>query len=488
MKKVTRLRLACTGTFLLSLMGTPALRAQPAAVATAAATATAAPAASLAQQLDDYVRQYEKAGLFMGTVLVADQGKVVLQKGYGLANRDKATPNTPETKFRIGSLTKQFTAALVLQLVEQGKLKLDGKVADYLPNYPQPAGARITLHQLLAHTAGLPDYTALPTFATAVMRSHQEPTQLVALFSGLPLEFAPGTQYHYSNSGYVLLGAIIEQVTGKPYAQVFQENIARPIKLKATSVDVVEAPDPRRAAGYQATPNGLVPTPPIDMTVPYAAGAVTSTALDLYRWSLALDGRKALTEASRKQLFTPVLKNYAYGWQVFKAKIGAEADTSLIQEHNGGINGFSSFLVRVPQSQQVIVLLDNHNSQSLGDLRRGLLRILHRQPAAAPVVASAPVAPAAGAAPVAVSTALLGTYVGVYELSPSFRITVRERAGRLFVQATGQSEFETEAASPVLFSLKGLPAQVEFAKNTNGEVAQLILHQGGHAQRAAKVE
>ena len=374
----------------------------------------------------------------------------------------------------------------MLQLAEQGKLKLDGKVADYLPGYPQPAGSQITLHHLLSHTAGLPDYTALPSFAN-VMRRHQEPAQLVALFAGLPLEFAPGTQYRYSNSGYVLLGAIIEKVTGKPYAQVFQENIARPFKLKATSVDVVEAADPRRAAGYQATPNGLVPTPPIDMTVPYAAGAVTSTALDLYRWSQALDGNKVLTAASKKQLFRPVLQNYACGWMVVKAKIGAEADTSLIQEHNGGINGFSSFLVRVPQSQQVIVLLDNHNSQSLADLRRGLLRILHHQPAAAPVAATAVVSASAGA-PAAVSAAVLGTYVGIYEFAPSFRITVRERAGQLFVQATGQSEFETVAASPVLFSLKGVPAQVEFAKNTSGQVAQLILHQGGVAQRAAKVE
>jgi CubicO group peptidase (beta-lactamase class C family) len=485
MKNLFRFRLACTGTFLLSLMSTPMLHAQP----NVAATTTATPAESLAQQLDDYVRQYEKAGLFMGTVLVADQGKVVLQKGYGLANREKGISNAPDTKFRIGSLTKQFTAALVLQLVEQGKLKLDGKVVDYLPGYP-PAGSQITLHQLLAHTAGLPDYTALPTFPT-VMRSHQEPAQLLALFSGLPLEFSPGSQYRYSNSNYVLLGAIIEKVTGKPYAQVFQENIARPFKLKATSVDVVEAADPRRAAGYQPTPTGLLPTPPINLTVPYAAGAITSTALDLYRWSQALDGGKVLSEASKKQLFTPVLKNYAYGWMVFNAKIGAEADTTLIQEHNGGINGFSSFLVRVPQSQQVIVLLDNHNSQALGDLRRGLLRILHHQPAAAPVMAgaAAPVAPAvAGATPVALSVALLNTYVGVYELSPSFRITVRERAGQLFVQATGQSEFETEAASPMLFSLKGVPAQVEFAKNTNGQVAQLILHQGGMAQRGAKVE
>ncbi|UOQ98379.1 serine hydrolase [Hymenobacter sp. 5317J-9] len=463
-------RPAAAGFFLLGLLAAPTLRAQTVASAPKAAVAPA----SMAQQLDDYVREFEKSGRFMGTVLVADHGQVVLQKGYGLANREKGLANTPDTKFRIGSLSKQFTAALVLQLVEKGQLKFDGHVADYLPDYPQPAGGQITLHQLLTHTAGLPNYTAQPTFVTAVMRTPHSPTQLVALFSGLPLEFAPGTQYHYSNSGYVLLGAIIEKVTGKPYAQVFQENIAGPLKLKATSVDVREAADARRATGYEATPSGLQIAPALDMSVPYAAGAITSTATDLFRWSQALDGNKVLSETSKKLLFTPIKNHYAYGWIVYKAKVGAEVDSTLIQEHNGAINGFRSYLVRVPQSQQVIVLLDNHAGQALAELKGGLLRLLHHQPAT-PVLAAADASP-------------LGAYVGVYELAPTFRITVRQRDGRLFVQATGQSEFETEAVSPALFALKGVPAQVEFARNDKGQVAQLILHQGGRDQPAPKVE
>lgn len=460
--------------FCLGLLASPAsLHAQTAT----AATASPAAKATMAQQLADYVRQYEKAGLFQGTVLVADQGKVVLEKGYGLANREKNIANAADTKFRIGSLTKQFTAAMVLQLVDKGQLQLDGKVSDYLPNYPKPAGDQITLHHLLSHTAGLPDYTALPQFASAVMRTRQEPAQLVALFSALPLEFAPGTKFSYSNSGYVLLGAVIEKVTGKPYAQVFQENIARPLKLKDTAYDTVEPADKRRAAGYVPTATGLVSTPPIDMTVPYAAGAITSTAQDLYRWSQALDGNKVLSAASKKLLFTPVKENYAYGWMAFTAKMGP--DTVAVQEHNGGINGFASYLVRVPQSQQVMVLLDNHSSKSLPAFRRGLLRVLHHQ------VPAAPITPAA---PVAVDAAILNSYVGVYQLAPTFRITVRQREGKLFIQATGQGELETTAASPVLFGLVGVPAQVEFTKNSKGEVAQLILHQGGQDQLGAKVE
>ncbi|WP_051718886.1 serine hydrolase [Hymenobacter sp. IS2118] len=452
------------------------------AQAASGAPQAVASATTINQQLDAYVQQFQQAGRFNGSVLVAEQGQVLLQKGYGLASREPQVPNAPDTKFRIGSLTKQFTAALVLQLVEKGQLRLAGSVSDYLPDYPQPAGRQLILHHLLSHTAGLPDYTALPNFGPDIMRSPQTPTQLVALFAALPLQFEPGTQFQYSNSNYVLLGAIIEKVTGKPYTQVFQENIARPCNMKSTAYDAFEPADRRRAAGYQSTPNGVVNTSPLDMSVPYAAGAITSTVADMYRWNQALNGTKMLSEASKKLLFTPVKDNYAYGWMVMTAKMGSE--TMELQEHNGGVNGFKSYLVRVPQRQQFIVLLDNHSSNALPELRRGLLRILNHQPATPPATAASP----APSAAVAVSETVLKSYEGVYELAPSFRITVRQRAGKLFMQATGQSEFETEAASPVLFALKGVDAQVEFANNDKGQVAELILHQSGRDQRGAKVE
>ncbi|MCI1188541.1 serine hydrolase [Hymenobacter sp. DH14] len=475
--------------FCLALLGLLATAAPAVAQSPAAASATAAakPAVSLAQQLDDYVQLYAQAGLFNGSVLVADQGRVVLQKGYGLADRAAGTLNAPDTKFRIGSLTKQFTAALVLKLVEQGKLKLDGRVGDYLPDYPSAAGRALTLHQLLSHTAGLPEYLAQPAFA-AVSTTPQTPTQLVAIFANLPLDFAPGTQHKYSNSNYILLGAIIEKVTGQPYARVFDAQIARPAKLRATAYTPTEPADARRAAGYRATPAGIAPAAPINMSVPFAAGAITSTVADLYRWNQALLGTKVLSATSQRLLFTPVKDNYAYGWMVFKARIGTAPDTVLIQEHNGAVNGFASYLVRVPQRQQCIVLLDNHSNRAgLAELRRGLLRLINHQPVTPPSVAAAP-AGTAPSAPVTVPVATLNTYVGVYELNPNFRITVRQRDSRLFVQATGQSEFETDASSPVLFTLRGVPAQVEFGKNEKGEVAHLYLLQSGRRQAAPRVE
>ena len=470
------------------LLGTSPAIAQTSSAASSAPAVATTSAVPLAQQLDDYVKLYEQAGLFSGSVLVAEQGSVVLQKGYGLANRATGARNMPDTKFRIGSLTKQFTAALVLKLVEQGKLKLDGRVSDYLPDYPSAAGRAITLHQLLSQTAGLPEYLALPGFA-AIATTPQSPAQLVALFANQPLDFTPGTQYKYSNSNYILLGAIIEKAAGMPYAQAFDKLLVRPAKLQATAYAPTEPADARRAAGYQATPNGLVPAPPIHMSVPYAAGAITSTAPDLYRWSQALTDNKVLSAASQRLLFTPVKENYAYGWVVSQARIGNAPDTVLIQQHNGAVNGFASYLVRVPQRQQCIVLLDNNsNTRALNDLRRGLLRLLNHQPATPPNDPTVPARAAAPAAAVAVPVTTLNTYVGVYELNPSFRITVRQRESRLFVQATGQPEFETDAAAPALFTLRGVPAQVEFGKNEKGEIAQLYLLQGGARQKGIRVE
>jgi CubicO group peptidase (beta-lactamase class C family) len=465
---------------LLTLLGglTASLHAQ--SVASRAAPAVPA-APALVQQLEAYVQQFVQAGSFNGTVLVADQGQVVLQRGYGLADRARLQPNTPDTRFHIGSLTKQFTAALVLRLVEQGQLRLAGTVADYLPDYPA-VGRQLTLHQLLSHTSGLPDYTHLPTAAMAL--SHpQTPTQLVALFASLPLEFTPGTQFHYSNSNYVLLGAILEHVSGQPYARLVNRYLAQPAHLVATAYALTWPTGASHAQGYAVDWQSA---PPISPTVAYAAGGLTASATDLYRWSQALDADRVLSSTSQQVLFTPGRAQYAYGWSVFKTIIGL--DSVLIQEHNGAINGFSSYLIRVPQRQQTIILLDNHSSPALPELRCGLLRLLAHLPALPLSTTAVTHLATSGVVTGPLSEAVLRTYLGVYELAPTFRITIRQRAGQLFAQATGQSEFATVATSPGLFTLQGVAAQLEFQANSQGKVVSLVLHQGGRDTPAPKVE
>jgi len=189
------------------------------------------------RQIDELMSLYHKYQQFNGAVLVADHGKVIYKKGFGPANMEWNIPNEPDTKFRLGSITKQFTAALILQLVEQGKIKLDGKVSDYLPDYRKDTGARMTIHQLLSHTSGVPNYTAQPGFFANISRNPFKVDDFVKKYASGDLEFEPGAKFNYSNSGYFILGAIIEKVTGKPYEKVLQEKILDPLGMKNTGYD-----------------------------------------------------------------------------------------------------------------------------------------------------------------------------------------------------------------------------------------------------------
>lgn len=333
------------------------------------------------QQLDALVTAYAKAGQFNGTVLVAHHGQVIFTKGYGLANREWNQPNAADTKFRIGSLTKQFTAMLVMQLVEKGRLRLDGHVSDYLPDYPKPNGDQITLHHLLSHTSGIPNFTASPAREAASLLP-TTPQAAVRGFAALPLEFEPGSTYRYSNSGYILLGAIIEQVTNKPYAQVLAENILQPLHMQETGYDLPSTIIPRRAAGYEKTTAGVVNAPYLDMTGPYAAGALYSTVRDLYKWEQALYTTQLLSDAGKAQMFQPFKNDHAYGWNTARLPMGA--DTIAVLRHGGVINGFRAFLLRAPKDHNLVIALDNESNDYTPKISTMLLRVLYHQPAVGP--------------------------------------------------------------------------------------------------------
>src|SRR4026209_1556284 len=202
-----------------------------------AAGLAAQTAAQKAKNIDEVMALASKYQTFNGAVLVAENGKVIYRKGLGLANMEWNIPNTPETRFRLGSITKQFTATLILQLVEQGKIKLDGKLSDYLPDYRKDVGEKVTIHQLLNHTSGIPSYTGLPGFFNEVSRNPYKVDEFVKQYASKDLEFEPGSKFSYNNSGYLLLGAIIEKVTGKPYEQVLKEKIFEPLGMKNSGYD-----------------------------------------------------------------------------------------------------------------------------------------------------------------------------------------------------------------------------------------------------------
>ena len=438
------------------------------------------------KQLETVAAAYAQAGQFNGTVLVADHGKIVFSKGYGLANREWNQPNAADTKFRLGSLTKQFTAMLVMQLVEKGQLRLDAHVSDYLPDYPKATGDKITLHQLLTHTAGVPSYTAQASYATASLLP-TKPAAFVATFSGMSLDFEPGTSWKYSNSGYFLLGAIIEKVTGKAYEQVLAEQILKPLGMKNSGFDLAENILPHRAAGYDRTPDGLYNTTYVDMSVPYAAGALYSTVGDLYKWDQALYAAQLLSEAGKARMFKADRNHYAYGWLNMKVAVGA--DSVGVLAHSGHVNGFGTYLLRVPQNHQLVVVLDNEGGQHVQELSLDLLRVLHQQPTKGPQVAPKPsAAQVTTATPVAVDAATLAGYVGKYALNPAFAIAITAENGRLYAQGTGQQRLDLVATAANRFALRGIPAELEFVKNAGGATDKLILHQNGMDQTGRKVE
>ncbi len=546
-----------------------------------------------AAKIDALVRQYVENKQFNGTVLVAENGQVIFKKGYGMANMEWNIVNMPDTKFRLGSITKQFTAMLIMQLVEKGKLKLTDNVTTYLPDYPKSTGDKITVHHLLTHTSGVPNYTNFPRFFETMARDPYTPNAFLKKFQDLPLDFEPGTKFSYSNSGYFLLGVLIEKVAGKPYVQVLQENILTPLQLRDTGYDLFSPILAKRAAGYEKERGDYVNAPYLDMSIPYAAGSLYSTVEDLHRWDQALYTDKLLSAASKKTLFTPFPGSYeegfgyAYGWIVGETKVGDRKDSLQLIEHGGGINGFNTLISRVPQDKQLVVLLNNTGRAPLSAMRQNILRILYDQPVETPkkpiadllrqsittesiavarqkfavwkankaydlnendmnnlgyeflgdkklpesiavftlnaeaFPASYNVYDSRGEAymtagdkaaairdykksvelnpqntggiaklkqlgevvaqpkDVAVGTSVLATYVGQYELAPTFSITVSTENDRLFAQATGQEKFELFARSAAEFYYKVVDAQVSFVKNEKGEIDHLVLHQNG---------
>jgi CubicO group peptidase (beta-lactamase class C family) len=316
-----------------------------------------------------YLSKLTKARLFSGSVLIARNGKVLVRKGYGEADRKKHVVNTAQTKFRLGSNTKQFTAMAILILQARGKLNVQDRICTYFSRC-STAWQKITLHHLLTHTSGIPDFTSFPDFKIT-MRSPSSPTETIARFKDKPLDFQPGEKFSYSNSGYVVLGAIIEQASGKRYEAFLQENIFVPLQMVDSGYDHNNGD---LAIGYRNQTN-LADF--IDMSIPYAAGGLYSTVEDLYRWDQALYTDKLIPKNLRDKMFTRMAPlqdtsgfGYGYGWG-----IGKEGDRPVVS-HIGGIKGFSSSIARYPNDKVVIIVLGNREDVNSGDIGVQLAKIV----------------------------------------------------------------------------------------------------------------
>lgn len=339
-------------------------------------------AADKAAKIDAFLARYHELGLFNGSALVAENGQPILRKGFGEANLEWHIPNTPDTRFRLGSVTKQFTATLIMRMVEQGRIDLAAPLGRYLPDYPKPNADRITIHQLLNHTSGIPGYTELPEW-TRIVREPRTPSEFINVFSHLDLLFEPGSKFSYNNSGYFLLGHILEKISGKSYAQLLREQIFSPLGMNQSGYDSTTPLVEKRAAGYDATLDGYVNTGYLDMGQPFSAGSLYSSVDDLLRWDQALYADQVLSAASKQKMFTPGLNNYGYGLVIHKGAV-----TTI--EHGGGINGFSTVITRDIEPKRLYVLLNNTGGAPLGEMVDGLRAILDgKDPAMPKVPASA---------------------------------------------------------------------------------------------------
>ena len=341
-------------------------------------------------EIDSVLTRSWRHGLFNGAALVAEGGEVILEKAYGFADLEWGIPNTVGTKFRLGSVTKQFTAMLVLQLVEAGSVALDSTISTFLPHYREDTGRKVTIHHLLGHQSGIPDFTRDPSFPDF----SKLPTPIEILIqdrcSG-DLQFESGLRYEYSNSNYVILGAVIEAVTGTTYDEVLKERILSPLEMHDSGYDHNAPLIANRAAGYQPTLEGYENARYIDMSIPHAAGAMYSSVGDMFRWDRALYTDTLLSASYREKLFTPNLQNYAYGWRVRTQPVGVTGDSVLVVGHAGGINGFQSVITRVPEHGHLIVLLSNTVGAKPGELSRAVFNILYDQPYEMPKQSIAPI-------------------------------------------------------------------------------------------------
>jgi CubicO group peptidase (beta-lactamase class C family) len=445
-----------------------------------------------ADKIEEYLAACVKRHHFSGSVLVARDGKVLLSKGYGLANREHGVPCTPRTKFRLGSVTKPITALAVLILHEKGKLDLGKPIKTYLPEGPT-AWAGVTVRHLLTHTSGIPDLLETdPRYVQTVARP-VTPAQLVARFRDKPLKFKPGEKSQYSNSNYVLLGRIIERVSGRRYEEFLQESIFRPLKMTATGYDRARPILSHRAAGYCTWGLQTVNAAPIDLSNADAAGALYSTVEDLFRLDQALYANRLVSAKTLRECFTAHKGKFGYGWAVL------EVFGRRFVGHYGGINGFQAALHRYPDDRVCIIVLHNGESGHFNRVPRDLAAILFGKKYTVPTPRK----------PVAVEPEVLDRYVGRYEVDgkifdeyaasyyvdrvaegqrPKLSVTISREGNRLMGQFPDQPKVELLAESPTVFFPRDLDAQVTFVKDKGGAVRQLVLRQNAnnsyHAQKA----
>jgi len=424
-----------------------------------AAPATGPASPDYPQKADDYLNSELKSERFEGSVMVARSNQVVFMKGYGLANRELDVANAPNTKFRLASLTKQFTALSILILQEQGKLSVEDPISKFVPGCPD-AWSKIKIRHLLTHTSGIPDYTRLPDYISSMTLAYP-PEKMMRSLRDKPLEFEPGERFAYCNSGYVILGYIVEKASGQSYEQFLQQFVFRPLGMKDSGCDHFETVLPHRATGY--TPDGAtwVNSAYVDLTIPHGDGALYSTVEDFFRWYQCWREQKLVSADSWKAMTTPVKENYGFGIAVVEQFGQKEL------AHDGRVNGFVASMRWLPSSDIFVAAFANSDAAHSGDVADNLVALLLDQPLRRPTDATSS----------KLTPGQLQLLVGRYRMveKPELICTITASGERLFLQSTGLPKFELLPQSETNFFLKEMTnIQVTFWKDTSGKVFRLV--------------
>jgi CubicO group peptidase (beta-lactamase class C family) len=400
------------------------------------------------------VRAYADDGWFMGSVLIAQNGKVVLSKGYGWADAEWSIPNSPSTRFAIASITKEFTAASILLLEERGKLKTADLVKKYLPEAPA-SWDKITIYNLLTHTSGIPD---------AGVEYESGPPEKT-LFRDKPLEFQPGEKWSYSNQGYVVLGYVLESLSGQTYEDFVHDNIFKPLGMNDSGMDSNFTVIPRRASGYSPGENGIDNAERIYHSA-FAAGGIYSTTEDMLRWEEGLFGGKLLTPVSLHKMTTPFKSDWACGLYV------KHVNGHLMAEQSGGAIGFNADVAYYPEEKLAVIVLGNLNTAAILKMTAALADVMHGDP----ISVSIPKA-------IALPREILARYVGTYTFSDGdFVVTLH---GDHLIADYG-SKYRLFPESETKFFIKWWDMNFEFSKNEKGEFTTVTQHFDGKADKGQK--
>lgn len=425
----------------------------------------------IALKTDEYMSAIVKAGWFNGSILIAREGKVIVNKSYGMANFELDVPNTPQTKFRLGSITKPFTAMAIMLLQERGKLSLQDSICKYLTDCPA-AWQAITIHHLLSHTSGLAKHDKAGDYLKIAMMPMPLP-QLIDSFKNKPADFKPGEKFDYNNNGYILLGYVIEKVSGQSYEAFLKENIVAPLKMADTGYDNHNPIIKNRAAGYRKEDGKLLNAQYTDPSQPFSAGSLYSTIGDLMLLDQALYDGKLLSSKTLETMFTPVAGNYGYGWFVMK-----QNNRPAIM-HPGGVPGFSAMITRFPESRVLIVLLSNMDNMPVIRAMNDLGAIVFGEKYDVPRTRTA----------IKVDPKIFAAYAGDYEDRPGRVTGVLVQNGTLMLRLGGLPDpIEMSAESETEFFAPYHDIQVVFVKDAGGRVTEMILRINGREFHPKKIK